>query len=503
MDENRWFRRGLVLFLFSSVTCYGCAGFKPVSTDGTVRYGRNSAIEEDGNVVQGFKGNEVEADVAAATISGGGRLGLPNRVIADMGTIGGGIDNRSGELGTVGGGSDNAATGFRATIAGGGQNAADRDSTTVGGGYANTASASYATVSGGTFNAATEINATVGGGSGNIAGERHSVVGGGSDNLAAGYVSTVAGGVYNKASATYSTVGGGIANTTRGIGATVSGGTGNLASGDDGAVSGGANNRATDNYSAVAGGRGNVAGNSNDDPRDAMYATVGGGIDNIARGTFSVVPGGSSNLAAGDSSFAAGHRALIDPEHSGAFLYADSKDADFHSERADEFAVRATGGFRFVTATDATGSPNAGVRLSAGSGSWESYSDRDAKTHFAAADGGLILELLSKLPIQSWSYKTEIPPLKHLGPTAQDFHDLFGLGRDGKYINMVDADGVALAAIQGLYELVMKKEDEIRNQQRTMGFMEADMASLRNQVTVLESRLFELERSLGVLRSPH
>ena len=232
-----------------------------------------------------------------------------------------------------------------------------------------------------------------------------------------------------------------------------------------------------------------------------MYATVGGGTDNTARGTFSVVPGGSSNLAAGDSSFAAGHRAVIHPEHPGAFLYADSKDADFHSETANEFAVRAKGGFRFVTATDVTGSPSAGVRLSAGSGSWESFSDRDVKTFFTPVDGGLILELLSRLPIRSWSYKTEMLPSQHLGPTAQDFHEIFGLGRDDKYISMVDADGVALAAIQGLYELVMKKEDQIRNQQRTMGLMESNMSTLRNQVTVLEGRLIALERALGVYKS--
>jgi hypothetical protein len=60
---------------------------------------------------------------------------------------------------------------------------------------------------------------------------------------------------------------------------------------------------------------------------------------------------------------------------------------------------------------------------------------------------------------------------------------------------MVDADGVALAAIQGLYQLVMKKEDQIQNQQRTMDLMETSMTSLRNQVTVIESRLIELERA--------
>ena len=35
---------------------------------------------------------------------------------------------------------------------------------------------------------------------------------------------------------------------------------------------------------------------------------------------------------------------------------------------------------------------------------------------------------------------------------AEEFHGAFGLGNDEKAISMVDADGVALAAIQGLYE---------------------------------------------------
>ncbi len=37
-----------------------------------------------------------------------------------------------------------------------------------------------------------------------------------------------------------------------------------------------------------------------------------------------------------------------------------------------------------------------------------------------------------------------------MGPMAEDFKANFGLGGDGKSIGTVDADGVALAAIQGL-----------------------------------------------------
>ena len=46
---------------------------------------------------------------------------------------------------------------------------------------------------------------------------------------------------------------------------------------------------------------------------------------------------------------------------------------------------------------------------------------------------------------------------------AEDFHEMFGLGESTKTIGTVDADGVALVAIQGLYELV--KELQVENEQ--------------------------------------
>ena len=41
--------------------------------------------------------------------------------------------------------------------------------------------------------------------------------------------------------------------------------------------------------------------------------------------------------------------------------------------------------------------------------------------------------------------------MRHLGPVSEDFHRAFGLGANSRTIGTVDADGVALAAIQGLY----------------------------------------------------
>jgi hypothetical protein len=54
-----------------------------------------------------------------------------------------------------------------------------------------------------------------------------------------------------------------------------------------------------------------------------------------------------SNTAEGRYSFAAGRRAKA--YHDGAFVWADSTDADFASSANDQFAVRATGGVVFNT----------------------------------------------------------------------------------------------------------------------------------------------------------
>ncbi len=56
----------------------------------------------------------------------------------------------------------------------------------------------------------------------------------------------------------------------------------------------------------------------------------------------------------------------------------------------------------------------------------------------------------TRLPISKWSYKVEDGSVRHIGPMAQDFAAAFGLGSDDRSIGTVDADGVALAAMQAL-----------------------------------------------------
>ena len=61
---------------------------------------------------------------------------------------------------------------------------------------------------------------------------------------------------------------------------------------------------------------------------------------------------------------------------------------------------------------------------------------------------------------------------------AQDFHDAFGLGDSDTQIVTVDADGVALAAIQGLNAKLEARDKVIEAQGR-------EAAELRRAVGVL------------------
>jgi hypothetical protein len=70
---------------------------------------------------------------------------------------------------------------------------------------------------------------------------------------------------------------------------------------------------------------------------------------------------------------------------------------------------------------------------------------------------------------------------------AQDFKAAFGLGVDDKTIATVDADGVALAAIQGLNA---KVERGTRN-------TEQEIEALKTENAQLNSRLEKLEQLLN------
>jgi hypothetical protein len=473
---ERWLARVAALVVL--VAAVSCAGN---SSQGQ-RLCADVGGAEGCNVVEGYQANSLPSDAEAVTISGGGQQDWPQRVSESLATIGGGAANVAGYRATVGGGLHNSADFYQATVGGGALNLAGGNSATVAGGYQNVASGDHSTVGGGQKNQATSLNATVAGGSGNAAAEHHAMVGGGTGNLAGGVGASVGGGVGNRACASWSSVGGGLSNQATGLESAVGGGGGNQATAYAATAAGGLNNWAVSSFSSIAGGRSNVAGDAEVSPEDGTYATVGGGTENRASGAFSTVPGGDGNIAAAPHSFAAGHRAQVAKEHNGAFLYADASEGEFLSVAANEFAVRATGGVRLVTSVDAAGVPLAGVRLPGGSGSWEMLSDRAAKVGFSPVDPQQILSAVAALLLATWSYTSEAALARHLGPTAQDFWAAFGLGTGDLTISAVDADGVALAAIQGLDQLAEAQQSRIAELEKQVAAQGEALAKLEAQI---------------------
>jgi hypothetical protein len=410
------------------------------------------------NFIGGSPNNYVAPGVLAATISGGGQLSLSNRVASDNSSIGGGIENSIEE---------NAE---RSVIAGGGGNTISYYYGAIGGGVFNTIDGLGATIAGGSFNA--------------IEGFSHkSTIGGGEQNR----IGTNAAG---------STIGGGMQNRVR----------------------------TNASKSTIAGGWLNTINVS------AEYAVVGGGSQNNVVGMHGIIPGGVDNLA-GTNSFAAGRRAKA--VHTGSFVWADSTDADLITQGNNQFLIRANGGVGIGTANTpaalnivgpasippgAMPSPDNGLLLGSQGNSgykWiQSYlgplvlnlqgnnvgigknnpgsaldvngtvtatafnppSDRNLKENFTRVSPREVLDKVATLPITRWNFKGDAST-PHVGPMAQDFHAAFGVGTDDKHIATVDADGVALAAIQGLNQKV-----------------EAENAQLRKENEQLKARLEKLER---------
>jgi hypothetical protein len=494
------------------------------------------------NIVGGYSGNTVAADMYGQTIAGGGTYGYENRVMNNFGAVGGGRGNHADTYGsTIAGGIENQTTSDYATVAGGLHNYATGSSSGIGGGFYNVASGYVAYIGGGDLNIAGVQNATVGGGYANeITGGQliaNVTIGGGVFNKASGFSATIAGGHGNEATAEWSSIGGGGFNKASGArSATVSGGEYNIAGGTGSTVGGGgwtggasSGNQALGTASTIGGGYGNLispdggSGTIGGGQQNQITAltgtnlnlatigggynnkvtlgggTVGGGNSNTASGFDATVPGGNSNLAQGGTSFAAGYRAKA--LNNGCFAWADSSvNLDFICNANNAFTARATGGVYFVTAVNGTGAATAGVQLAAGGSAWSALSDRDSKANIASVDARWVMEKLASIPISTWNYRTQDAAIRHIGPMAQDFAAAFDVGEDDRHITTIDADGVSLAAIQGLYQIVQDKDRRISQLEAEL---QAQNAALVRMSGDFEARFSALEKSGNVAGSAH
>lgn len=169
----------------------------------------------------------------------------------------------------------------------------------------------------------------------------------------------------------------------------------------------------------------------------------------------------------------------------GTFIWSDGSaqaSADtFRNTANNEFAARATGGFRFRTNLGGT----TGCNLPAGSGVFNCTSSRTTKENFSLVNGEDVLSRLSKVPVSTWNYISEGNGSRHMGPMAEDFYTAFGLGTSDKSIGVQDLAGVSIAAVKAL---------EARTAQ--LQAKTAEVEQLRSKVTELEQRLDAIEAAL-------
>ncbi len=386
----------------------------------------------------------------AATGGGGSVTGIrvTNETSASPNILGGASANSAStdvRGASISGGG--ATTGTDPLFGGAGPNRVTDHYGHIGGGASNRVGNDNADVGDATF-------ATIAGGRRNVAAGQYTFVGGGVDNTASGYISAVVGGEFNQATDSWSFVGGGNQNLASNQRSAVVGGKSNTASGVNSGVLSGENNTASGSQSSVTGGTGNNASGAN-----------------------SVVVGGSGNVAAGPNTFAGGVKA--NAPLPGCFVWGDSLPALVECTAADQFVARSLGGFQMITG--GTSGAYTGALLPSGSGAWTTLSDINAKTAIRNVSPRNVLEALLKMPVLTWQYKAQPGNVKHMGPSAQDFRKAFGLGDSPLGISTVDADGVALAAIQGLNQKLV-----------------ADSKSKDAKIATLERELAAIKKKLGL-----
>jgi len=349
--------------------------------------------------------------------------------------------------------------------------------------------------------------------------------------------------------------GGGFAgapNIAGGHFATVPGGAGNVASGYASTAMGNFTT-ASGHFSTAMGSFATASGNTAFAMGD--YASAGGdyafavgtgtrasGLGSLALGYFAVARG----------RYATAMGSYSEANETGTFVWADSTDAPFGSTKSNQFLLRASNGVGIgltnpaaqleVSSNGGDGFPQARINqttladyarlrftvggdynkrwdLACRSNAFVIYSgqtgsealrlennnayvngalvltsDRNAKENFQPVDPRAVLEKVAALPLQEWNYRADAAQTKHLGPMAQDFHAAFGLnGDDDKHIATVDADGVALAAIQGLNQKMEAKTRELGARSEEL---EARSRKLEAENAELKARLEKLERWL-------
>jgi hypothetical protein len=129
-----------------------------------------------------------------------------------------------------------------------------------------------------------------------------------------------------------------------------------------------------------------------------------------------------------------------------------------------------------------------GAYVSTG-GVWTNASDRNLKENFLPITLGAILKNIDALPLTEWNYKTEDPSIRHIGPVAQDFFSIFGVGNSSTSISTIDPSGIALAGIQALDEKTHARAVRLAELKQQLAAKTVELRTLQERLARLESLL--------------
>lgn len=119
---------------------------------------------------------------------------------------------------------------------------------------------------------------------------------------------------------------------------------------------------------------------------------------------------------------------------------------------------------------------------------FNTVSDINKKNSIVPVNPQEVLNKVLKTPISEWSYNSESTAVRHIGPMAQDFKAQFQLGTSDKTINLSDSSGVALAAIQGLNQVITEKDAEIEELKAKSDRMQEQLDHLIKEVQSIKSK---------------
>ncbi len=351
-------------------------------------------------------------------------------------------------------GRSNIASGARSSASGYGNNASGDHSSALG--SINTATGNFSVAVGGNNSAISTLSGYYGALYGAVAlgFDNNSTASGyyGAGSSAMGISNTASGehssafGSQNTASENYSSASGN-KNTASGIKSSASGYY-NFASGVHSSAFGNSNNSSA--LGATTFGQGNIA---------SGIKSSASGYNNSSLGQKSTASG-AYNTASGINSSAFGLQNTASGYSSSVFGSAITNNIDSSlmigpSDTA-KITITLIGaiGIRGTTTPAAAGAAildSSGAKLTTG-GTWTNASSRDLKENFSDIDKEELLNKISELDLQSWNYKAEDASIKHIGPMAQQFYELFGLGGSSTSISTIDPAGLALVGIQALQE---------------------------------------------------